>query len=196
MESTKLEHVQDTLSRDPIVQKLTGGDISQIPLYRWRHIRDYTLRQDDGRHGTPAMCLAFDNDDDDDELQSDDSNDVRQETSQAVLEYLIRSERVIATGPLHMPTAFKNDPSSLPVGDLIMFNALDREDAIKFVENLPSAQEGLYKNMKVYFYNNLDVTGKFVSEDSFRDAPCEQMKEALEYWGYPVQDEQTPWLNW
>ncbi len=195
MESTKLEYVQELLSREPIVQKWTGGDISQIPLYRWRHIRDYTLRQDDGRFGTPAMCLAFDEDTDDDLTSGGDEN-IRQETSQANLEYLIRSERVIAAGPLHLPTEYKNDPSSLPAGDLIMFNAEDRDDAISFCENLPSAQEGLYKSMKVYFYNNFDITGKFVSEDPFRDAQCEQMRDALEYWGYPVQDEQTPWLNW
>jgi hypothetical protein len=53
----------------------------------------------------------------------------------------------------------------------------------------------LYKDLRVNFYNSLDITGKFVSEDPLRDAPCGQMKEALEYWGYPTADDQTPWLN-
>ena len=188
MESQKLQHVQDLLAREPIIQSLTGGDISNIPLYRWWHIRDYTLRQDDGRIGTPAMLLALDH--------QDYIGPVREETKKSHLEYLIRSERVIAAGPLHLPTEFKDDPSSLAVGDLILFNAEGREDAIDFVENDPRAKGGLYDKMRVHFYNNLDVTGKFVSEDSLRDAPCGDMKEALEYWGYPVADNQTPWLNW
>jgi uncharacterized protein YciI len=190
MESQKLEHVQDLLAREPIVQSLTGGDISNIPLYRWWHIRDYTLRQDDGRIGTPAMLLALDH-------QAEEGiGNVREETKKSHLEYLIRSERVIAAGPLHLPTEFKDDPSSLAVGDLILFNAEGREDAIDFVENDPRAEAGLYDEMRVHFYNNLDVTGKFVSEDALRDAPCGDMKEALEYWGYPTADDKTPWLNW
>jgi uncharacterized protein YciI len=120
----------------------------------------------------------------------------RMETEKANLEYLIRSKKVIMAGPLYLPTEIKDDPSSIPVGDLIMFNAPNREEAIEFAENLPAAQEGLYGDLRVHFYNNLDVTGKFVSEDPFRDAPGYQMKEAMEYWGYPVDDEQTPWLNW
>ena len=189
MESTKLEYVKDLLSREPVVQMLTGGDLTNIPLYRWRHIRDYTLRIDDGRDGYPCMCLAMDED-------PGAVRGVREKTSKENLEYLIRSQRVIATGPLHLPTEFKDDRSSIPVGDLILFNAKNREDAIDFVENLPSAAEGLYKSMRVHFYNQLDVTGKFVSEDPLRDAPLHDMQEALEYWGYPTGDDQTPWLNW
>ena len=193
MESTRLEYVEEVLSRDPIVQMLTGGDLTEIPLYRWRHIRDYSLRIDDGRDGYPCMCLALDA-----EAQvgsHQDNSQVRTDLQKAYLEQLMRSERVIAAGPLHLPTEFKDDPSSLAVGDLILFNAKDRKDAIQFAENLPTAGAGLYESMRVYFYNTLDVTGKFVSEDPLRDAPCEQMKEAMEYWGYPVADEQTPWLN-
>jgi hypothetical protein len=48
----------------------------------------------------------------------------------------------------------------------------------------------------VHFYNNLDVTGKFVSEDDLQENPCTDLKEAMEVWGYPVHDDQTPWLNW
>ena len=180
------------MREEPILKSLTddGERIDEVPLYRWRHIRDYTLRQDDGRFGFPCMMVGLDND------PEEIGNDVRAESEKAVLEYLIKSQKVIAGGPLYLPTEFKDDPSSIAVGDLVMFNAKDREDAINFVENMPSSQNGLYKDLRVQFYNNLDVTGKFVSEDPNRDAPGYQMKEAMEYWGYPVEDEQTPWLNW
>ena len=164
------------------------GDISNIPLYRWRHIRDYTLRIDDGRFGYPCLCLGLD-------APTEEVGNTRIEKEQQQLEYLIRSERIIAVGPLHLPTIVKDDPSSYAIGDLLLFNAKDRTDAINFVEQLPYAQEGLYDNMKVHFYNQLDITGKFVSEDPLRDAPCSQLKEAMEIWGYPVQDDQTAWLN-
>ena len=195
METKDTNHIYDLLGEEPILQSLlgegTGNNIDHVPLYRWRHIRDYTLRHDDGRFGYPCMLLAMDDDDD-----VSTSSSIREEVNEDNLEYLIKSERVIAAGPLHMPTEFKDDPSSIAVGDLILFNAKNRDDAIAFAENLPSAQEGLYKDMRIHFYNNLDVTGKFVSEDPMRDAPGHQMKEAMEYWGYPVDDEQTPWLNW
>jgi uncharacterized protein YciI len=188
-ESTEVKYAKDVLSKDPIVQKLTGGDISNIPFYRWRHIRDYSLRMDDGRFGFPCMCLGFDND-------PGEVGNLRSDVWQETLEYMIRSERVIAAGPLHVATEQKDDPASVAVGDLILFNAKDRDFAIEFAENLPTAQDGLYKEMRVHFYNLLDITGKFVSENSLRDAPGEQMKEAMEYWGYPTGDDQTPWLNW
>jgi uncharacterized protein YciI len=189
LESTRLEYAQDLLSREPIVQMLTGGSLKDIPFYRWRHIRDYSLRIDDGRSGYPCMCLAIDD-------EPEEVGNLREEVSDDMLEYLIRSERVIAAGPLHLPTELKNDPSSLAVGDLILFNAKDRDHAIEFAENMPAAEDGLYKEMRVHFYNTLDITGKFVAEDPLRDAPGSQMKEALEFWGYPVADDQTPWLNW
>ena len=189
LESTKLEYVQEVLSRDPIVQMLTGGNLAEIPLYRWRHIRDYSLRIDSGRDGYPCLCLGLDAD------PEEVGSGLRESVQKDYLEYLMLSERVIAAGPLHLPTEFKDDPSSMAIGDLVLFNARDRDDAIQFAENLPSSAIGLYQNLRVHFYNTLDITGKFVSEDPLRDAPCEQMKEAMEYWGYPVDDEQTPWLN-
>lgn len=196
MESTDLKHVKDLLKEDPIVKSLTdGGDrADEVPLYRWRQIRDYTLRQDDGRFGFPCLMIGLD--EDPETTGNNKGADLRTETEKPVLEYLIKSQKIISGGPLHLPTEFKDDPSSTAVGDLIMFNAKDREDAIAFVENLPSAKAGLYKDLRVHFYNQLDVTGKFVSEDPNRDAPGYQMKEAMEYWGYPTEDEQTPWLNW
>lgn len=191
METSDIRHIRDLLVEDPIVRSLTdnGNRVDDVPVYRWRHIRDHTLRIDDGRFGFPCMMVGMD---DDPEIVGN----ARQETEKDVLEYLIRSKKVIMAGPLHLPTEIKNHPSSLAVGDLIMFNAKDRDDAIEFVEKMPSAQAGLYKDLRVHFYNNLDVTGKFVSEDPVRDAPGYQMKEAMEIWGYPVDDDQTPWLNW
>jgi len=192
LESTDLKHVKDLLRGDPIVQSLTDGGerLDEVPIYRWRQIRDYSMRQDDGRFGYPCMMVALDDD------AENIGNDARSETEKDVLEYLIKSQRVIMGGPLHLPTQFKDDPSSIAVGDLVMFNAKDRDDAIDFVENMPSAKAGLYKDLRVHFYNQLDITGKFVSEDPNRDAPGYQMKEAMEYWGYPTEDDQTPWLNW
>lgn len=188
LETSKLEYAQELLSREPIIQSITGGDLTNIPIYRWRHIRDYSLRQDDGRFGFPCMMLGMDE-------EPEQVGNMRDEVLEGNLEYLIKSERVIAAGPLHLPTEFKDDPSSIPVGDFILFNAKNRDEAVTFAENLPSAQDGLYKDLRVNFYNSLDITGKFVSEDPLRDAPCGQMKEALEYWGYPTADDQTPWLN-
>lgn len=190
LESAKLEYVQDFMKNEPLIQWFTGGDISEIPLYRWRHYRDYSLRQDDGRFGTPCMALALDHE------AEEGTGTLRDETYKEHLEYLIRTERVICAGSLHLPTQFKDDPSSLAVGDLVMYNAIDRDEAIELIENDPRAKEGLYKSIQVHFYNNLDVTGKFVAEDELRDSPCADLKEAMEIWGYPVHDDQTPWNNW
>jgi len=192
IESTTVEFAQDVLSRDPIVQRLTGGDVSNIPFFRWRHLRDFTLRNDDGRYGNPTLLFAMDR------TAEDGVGDLRKDCSKDHLEYLIRSNRVIATGPLHMLTAFKDDPSSLPIGDLVLFNAGNREDAINFVENDPSAKAGLFDSMRIFRYNSMDVTGKFVAEnllDPKKNGPTGDMKEAMEYWGYPVEDTQTRWLN-
>ena len=95
-----------------------------------------------------------------------------------------------------MCTEFKDDPSSIAMGDLIFFNAKNREEAIQYAEDLPAAKAGLYKDMRVHFYNQLDVTGKFVTQHPMEENPCADMQEALEYWGYPTRDDQTPWLNW
>ena len=195
IESTELGYAQDLLSNDPIVQKLTGGDISEIPLFRWRQIRDYSLRIDDGRKGFPYLLISMDRSPE----EAGDIAQVREEVKNDYLEYLIRSERIIGTGPMHLPTEFKDDPSSIAVGDFILFNAADRDDAIEFAENSPAAQAGLYGSMKLQRYNSLDVTGKFVATDTVypeRNKHTEDMKEALEHWGHPVDDKQTKWLNW
>ena len=193
IESTAIHHAQDLLSRDPIVQKLTGGDISNIPFFRWRQIRDYTLRIDDGRKGTPHLLIAMDR------SAEEGIGNLREEVQNDYLEYLIRSESVIACGPMHLPTEMKDDPSSDAVGDFILFNAVDRDAAIEFAENSPAAEAGLYASMKLHKFNSLDVTGKFVSTDTVypkKTKHTEDMKEALEHWGYPVEDTQTRWINW
>lgn len=190
MESTKLDYIMEHMKNEPIINMLTKGDVSKVALYRWRHIRDYSLRIDDGRKGSPCMLVGMD-------YEPEEIGNIQAEVRQRQLEALIRSERVIAAGSLHLPTEFKDDPASaLPVGDLIFFNAKNRAEAVEFAESLPGAQEGLYKTLQVNFYNTLDTTGKFVSEDPMRDAPCADMQEALEVWGYPTGDDQTPWLNW
>eukprot|EP00560_Eucampia_antarctica_P001175 CAMPEP_0197832652 /NCGR_PEP_ID=MMETSP1437-20131217/15375_1 /TAXON_ID=49252 ORGANISM="Eucampia antarctica, Strain CCMP1452" /NCGR_SAMPLE_ID=MMETSP1437 /ASSEMBLY_ACC=CAM_ASM_001096 /LENGTH=337 /DNA_ID=CAMNT_0043436113 /DNA_START=206 /DNA_END=1219 /DNA_ORIENTATION=+ len=193
IESKTLEDAHQCLVKDPIVQSLTGGDTSNIPFFRWRHIRDNTLREDDGRSGMPSLWLAMDRDD-------TDTSKVRSKLEKDHLEYLIRSERVIAAGPLHLPTELKDDPASqMPVGDLILFNAMDRDEAVAFAENDPLAQAGLYNSMKVHRYNSLDVTGKFITKNFIFDGKTEptlEMKDAMEYWGYPVDDRQTKWINW
>jgi|AntRauTorckE5430_2_1112549.scaffolds.fasta_scaffold04795_2 uncharacterized protein YciI len=195
IESTSVEHAQNLLSNDPIVQKLTGGDISNIPFYRWRHIRDYSLRQDDGRNGVPNLLIALNKSPE----EVPGVAELREEIKNDYLEYLIRSERVIAAGPLHLPTEFKDDPSSIAIGDFFLFNAPDREDAISFAEGSPAAQAGIYESMKLHRFNAFDVTGKFAAVDSVnphRTKHTEEMKEALEHWGYPVDDKETKWLNW
>ena len=192
LESPDISHVREMLQDEPILNMLNGGDLNSINLFRWRHIRDYTLRRDDGRFGYPCMMVGIDQDPETDP----ESRKIREETKNEFMEYLITSERVIMAGPLHMPTEIKDDPSSIAMGDFICFNAKDRDDAIAFVEDMPTAVQGLYKDLRVHFYNSLDITGKFVSEDPMRDAPGYQMKDALEQWGYPVADNQTPWLNW
>lgn len=189
-ESTKLSYVVDFLKKEPLLNFFTAGDISEVPIYRWRQIRDYTMMCDDGNdYGFPCMLLALDED------AETGVGNIRQEINETRLEYLIRSQRVIATGPLHLCTELKEDPSSIPIGDLVMFNAKDREDAIDFAEDDPQAVAGLYKSMQVQFYNNLDVTGKFVAENRFEEEPIHDMKEYMEMSGYPTSDEQTPWLN-
>ena len=94
LESTKLECIHDLLSREPIIQMFTGGDLTNIPIYRWRHIRDYTLRIDDGRFGFPCLCLALD---------VDQVGNMRHEKllRDNMLEYLIRSEQVLGVKAGH-----------------------------------------------------------------------------------------------
>ena len=199
IDSPTIGDCREALSRDPVVRHLLGVDpatgecdASRVPLYRWRQIRDHTLRRDDGRDGLPNMVMALDR-----PGEASGGGSLRGEVSNDHLEYLIRSERVIAAGPLHVATPDKTDPASVAVGTLLFVNAADREDAIAFAEGDPAARAGLYETITVHRFNSLDVTGKFVSENLyFPGQNTYQMKEAMEYWGYPVDDLQTRWLNW
>eukprot|EP00579_Thalassiosira_antarctica_P013713 CAMPEP_0201944222 /NCGR_PEP_ID=MMETSP0903-20130614/52696_1 /ASSEMBLY_ACC=CAM_ASM_000552 /TAXON_ID=420261 /ORGANISM="Thalassiosira antarctica, Strain CCMP982" /LENGTH=379 /DNA_ID=CAMNT_0048487151 /DNA_START=73 /DNA_END=1209 /DNA_ORIENTATION=- len=193
IDSPTIHNCREALSRDPIIRSLLGVDsdgecdVSSIPLYRWRQIRDHTLRRDDGRDGLPQMVLAFDRP----EAKSDG---LREEIFNDHLEYLIRSERVISAGPLHVATEEKTDSKSVAVGTLMFFNAPNRDNAVEFVENDPASKAGLYETITVHRYNNLDVTGKFVSENLyFPEQNTYQMKDAMGHWGYPVDDLQTKW---
>lgn len=168
---------------------ISGNDTSRIPLYRWRQYRDYTLNVPDGRYGTPCMMVCFDKD-------PEEAGNLREDLNMTQLEYLILADKVISCGPLHLPTEFKNDPSSHAVGDIIFFNAENRSEAVKLAEGMPYAKAGLYKTIQVGFYNSLDVTGKFVAEAPFEYSPCGELREAMRQWGYPVEDDQTPWFNY
>jgi uncharacterized protein YciI len=191
IESTTVDYAKDLVSRDPIVQRLTGGDLANIPFYRWRQIRDYTLLHDDGRFGIPTILISLDR------SAEEGVGNIREENDKKHLEYLIRSEKVIAAGALHLSTEFKDDPSSIPVGDLVIFNSATRDDAIEFAENDPFALSGLYGSMRVHRFNSLDVTGKFVAENLADPTKnrFSDMREAMEYWGYPTGDRETKWLN-
>lgn len=208
MDSNTRESAQEFLENEPIIQSLAGKDkegkniLSNISLFRWRHLKDYSLRQDDGRFGLPTMIIGLNG------SPSDTSNGkpsakwlkVRKENYDEHLKYLIQSESVIQAGPLHTCTESKSDPESFPIGDLIIINSNDRAHAIEFAENDPLSKCGLYQTLKVNRFNDLDVTGKFVAENQYlkmtngKDLHME-MKEALDYWGYPVHDKQTKWLN-
>ena len=197
LESTDLAHIKSFLATDPIVQRL-GCSVEDIPLYRWRHIKDYTLRMDDGRDGYPNVLIQMDR-----PAEELGGTDIRSVTEEAKLEYMIRSRKVIAAGPLHLPTEIKDDPSSMPVGDIVFFNAMDRDEAVEFAENDPAGLAGLYETMRVHKYNTLEITGKFISENLHTLEGNDDivnrhliLKEEMRAEGYPVDDEQTPWFNY
>ena len=197
LESTDLSHIKSFLATDPIVQRL-GCSVEDIPLYRWRHIKDYTLRMDDGRDGYPNVLIQMDR-----PAEELGGSDIRSETEKAKLEYMIRRRKVIAAGPLHLPTELKDDPSSLPAGDIIFFNAMDRDEAVEFAENDPAAMAGLYETMRVHKYNTLDITGKFISKNLHTLEGDDKiinrhliLKDEMRAEGFPVDDEQTPWFNY
>lgn len=197
LESADLAHIKSFLATDPVVQKL-GCSVEDIPLYRWRHIKDYTLRMDDGRDGYPNVLIQMDR-----PAEELGGTDIRSATEEAKLEYMIRSRKVIAAGPLHLPTEIKDDPSSMPVGDIVFFNAMDRDGAVEFAENDPAALAGLYETMRVHKYNTLDITGKFISENLHTLEGNDDivnrhliLKEEMRAEGYPVDDEQTSWFNY
>jgi len=189
LDSPAVHHVREFLEKEPVLRSLTGGDVSQVPLFRWRHMKDHTLRMDSGRSGIPTLIMSMD---------GSEREDVRAATNVSHVQYLIRSERVVQAGPLHVCTETKDDVESKAVGDIVIFNAASRTHAIEFAENDPCAKEGLYETIRVHRFNDVDVSGKFVLRDQFDlDAyePGDQMRDALKHWGYPVEDHQTEWIN-
>lgn len=187
IDSASFNDAKDLLSREPVIESLNGNDLSNIPFYRWRHLKDHSLRKDKGRFGVPFLILSLD--------RTDDAvNGLREKTKMSHIQYLIQSERVIQAGPLHVATPTKDDPNSVAVGNLIICNAVNRMAAIQFAENDPCALAGLYETIRVHRYNEMDISGKFVTQDIY-DNNMDEMKEAMEYWGYPVDEDQTPWIN-
>lgn len=211
IDSNTRESAEEFLRNDPIIQSIAGKSSSDIleniSIFRWRHLKDYSLRQDDGRSGLPTMIIGLHNP----PVTSSSTNAKsklptkkwqaeREGAYDDHLKYLIQSDLVSQAGPLHVGTSDKNDPKSVPIGDLIIINAENRKHAIEFAENDPLALAGLYQTLKVHRFNDLDVTGKFVVDNVYLQM-CNgknthlEMKEALQYWGYPISDKQTKWIN-
>lgn len=200
IDSNTVEDARDLLRRDPMIRAVVGHDedvadedvdLSNVSLYRWRHMKDHTLRRDAGRDGVPAMIVGTHRDDHDAE---DDA--ARDAAFDDHVRYLVSSDRVVFAGPL---LALDDDDGDRVVGDLCVANVVDRDDAVRFAEDDPLARAGLYGDLRVHRYNDLDVTGKFQIQNLFRADDVKdvetEMREALEYWGYPVHDTQTKWNN-
>eukprot|EP00957_Ditylum_brightwellii_P080148 6096029-Ditylum_brightwellii.AAC.1 len=88
---------------------------------------------DDIRGGTSTLLLMLNHSED----GGDEGHPLQSEKKEAHLEYLICSKCVIAAETLHKPTATKEDPSSISVGDLVLFNSPSHDDAVDFAENYP-----------------------------------------------------------
>ena len=95
---------------------------------------------------------------------------------------------------MYVFTPDKNDTDISLVGNLITFNAMKQEEDIEFAENYASAQDRFHDTMRLHNFNILDISGKFGVQNRYND-DIDEMKEALDYWGYPVHDTQTPWIN-
>ena len=216
IDSNTVGHARELLSREPILQVLTcsdavdltdpifripptdddevaepsplpPADLSKVKLFRWRHIKDHTSRQDDGLgEMTPTLILSLDR---------MNQEELRAATNRSHVEYLIDSERIVMAGPLHVCTEKKDDPKSAAVGNLMIVNAHDRDHAIEFAENDPCALSGLYDKIRVHDFNTLDISGKFVMRNKFNPDERDIVKDAMEAWGYPVEDSQTQWIN-
>jgi hypothetical protein len=104
------------------------------------------LPHNEEQFGCPCVIIAMDD-------EPNIVGNTRMETEKTIFKYFIRSKKVIMAGPLYLSTEIKDDPSSIPVGDLIMFHVPIHEEVIEFVENLLAAQEGsLYgRDLLVHF---------------------------------------------
>lgn len=203
IDSNTLSYAQEVLKQEPILQALTLGieypncdiydapnpmtpraspsiaaDLSKVKLFRWRHIKDHSLRQDDGMLDmTPWLIVALDR---------PNQEELRAATNRSHIEYLIDSERIVMAGPLHSCT------SLAAVGNVMIVNALSREQAIEFAENDPYALVGLYETIRVHEYNTVDISGKFVTTHI---GDHDDVRKIMKKWKYPLDEEQTLWLN-
>jgi uncharacterized protein YciI len=224
IDSNSLSYAQELLSKEPILQALTNvdtfdppyhediltmpsplttttttrppADLSKVKLFRWRHIKDHSLRQDDGMLDmTPWIIIALDR---------PNQHNLRAATNRSHVEYLIDSERIVMAGPLYaMPTNSSSSSSSSSttaaegatqpaVGNFMVVNALDRDEAVQFAENDPCALAGLYESMRVHDYNAIDVSGKFVT---VQIGDQDKVRGMMKSWGYPLNEDQTAWIN-
>jgi len=218
IDSNTVEGAKELLSREPILMALTNelerdmdlsqvifeipaasaddkphkgryprADLTKVGFYRWKHIRHYTLRQDDGMDDlAPTLIISFDH---------PSIPELRASTNTSHVEYLMDSEQVVMAGPFHAIMDDGVSQSATAIGDFVVVNTRDRAHAIEFAEQDPCARAGLYDLIRVHDFNNLDVTGKFVLNNKFQPNEFDQVKDAMDQWGYPVDDEQTVWLN-
>jgi uncharacterized protein YciI len=225
IDSNSLSYAQELLSKEPILQALTNAeddtfdlpvyediltmpsplttttstrppaDLSKVKLFRWRHIKDHSLRQDDGMlDRTPWIVIALDR---------PDQQSLRAATNRSHVEYLIDSERIVMAGPLYAtPTNSSSSSSSstraaegtteAAIGNFMIVNALDRNDAVQFAENDPCALAGLYESIRIHDYNAIDVSGKFVT---VQIGDQDKVRAVMKSWGYPLNEDQTAWIN-
>lgn len=221
IDSNSLSYAQEVLSKEPILQALTNADddvffeddiltlpsplstttkasarpdadLSKVKLFRWRHIKDHSLRQDDGMLDmTPWLIIALDR---------PDQEELRSATNRSHIEYLIDSERIVMAGPLYTTTTTTtsstnegvSSTATAAVGNLMIVNAFDRDHAIQFAENDPCALVGLYESIRVHEYNTIDISGKFVT---VQIGDQDKVRRVMKSWGYPLNEDQTAWIN-
>jgi uncharacterized protein YciI len=171
------------------------ADVSNIGFFRWKHIKHYSLRQDDGmsspdnEYMTPTLIISFDHD------PSKEIADLRANTNTSHVEYLMESEQVVMGGPFHQVMGDGEAESATAVGNIMVVNTPGREHAIRFAEDDPCAKVGLYQTIRIHDFNNLDVTGKYVLQNKLHPNEFDHVKDAMDQWGYPVGDDLTAWLN-
>lgn len=200
LNAKSLESALDYLAKEPFICSMTPNlshaqrmkylkDAKTSALHRWMHVKEAKLRQDNGRFGFPTVGLGLD-------TRSKKNAALRTDLTREHYEYLIRSEKVIACGPLHpLNNNLHEDPEEVAYGSLILFNAASRGEAIQFVESDPLAINGVYKKLTVNQINNIDVSGKHVAMDKFATGPDDIVFEKMEEEGYAVYDYQTPWIQ-
>ena len=110
----------------------------------------------------------------------------RAETRPAHLEYLKRSERVHAAGPLLRVGAEEDGP----VGSLVVFSAASLEEARAFAEGDPYAAAGIFESTRIWHCQPQETTGRHQRSRPGLDtySATRDMLEACElaeHWDYP-----------